>query len=231
MKAKKIRIVIADDHPIFRRGLNDILATESDLEVVGDAPNGARALELIQELAPDVAVLDIDIPVLDGLEVARILSDRRTDVKVIFLTIHRNRSLVRSMRRLGISGYVVKDAVTDEIVEGIRRVYEGETYVSKSLDRRGVAPAGDPSDSFFHEQLELLSEMEQKVLVEIARSRTNREIAEKHCISVRTVETHRYNICSKLGLKGPHALLRFAVSNRQAILADRVLSTTTDRIT
>lgn len=228
MKTEPIRIVIADDHPIFRRGLAEILASTRDFSVIGEVENGARALELVEQSSPDVAILDLDMPVLDGIAVAKMIHERRLPVKVIFLTMHRNQSVVRSMNKIGVSGYVLKDAVLDEIVDCIRAVVNGEQFLGSGLGQRdssgvpssiGISPIDDINE---------LSQTERKVLSEIARSRSNREIARDLFISVRTVETHRYNICSKLHIKGPHALLRFALANKDIIHAEEKLRNSTD---
>lgn len=228
MKIEPIKIVIADDHPIFRRGLAEILASTRDFSVIGEVENGARALELVEQSSPDVAILDLDMPVLDGIAVAKMIHERRLPVKVIFLTMHRNQSVVRSMNKIGVSGYVLKDAVLDEIVDCIRAVVNGEQFLGSGLGQRdssgvpssiGISPIDDINE---------LSQTERKVLSEIARSRSNREIARDLFISVRTVETHRYNICSKLHIKGPHALLRFALANKDMIHAEEKLRNSTD---
>jgi len=228
MKIEPIKIVIADDHPIFRRGLAEILASTRDFSVIGEVENGARALELVEQSSPDVAILDLDMPVLDGIAVAKMIHERRLPVKVIFLTMHRNQSVVRSMNKIGVSGYVLKDAVLDEIVDCIRAVVNGEQFLGSGLGQRdssgvpssiGISPIDDINE---------LSQTERKVLSEIARSRSNREIARDLFISVRTVETHRYNICSKLHIKGPHALLRFALANKDIIHAEEKLRNSTD---
>lgn len=228
MRIEPIKIVIADDHPIFRRGLAEILASTRDFRVIGEVENGARALELVEQSSPDVAILDLDMPVLDGIAVAKMIHERRLPVKVIFLTMHRNQSVVRSMNKIGVSGYVLKDAVLDEIVDCIRAVINGEQFLGSGLGQRdssgvpssiGISPIDDINE---------LSQTERKVLSEIARSRSNREIARDLFISVRTVETHRYNICSKLHIKGPHALLRFALANKDIIHAEEKLRNSTD---
>lgn len=228
MKIEPIKIVIADDHPIFRRGLAEILASTRDFRVIGEVENGARALELVEQSSPDVAILDLDMPVLDGIAVAKMIYERRQPVKVIFLTMHRNQSVVRSMNKIGVKGYVLKDAVLDEIVDCIRAVVNGEQFLGSGLGQRdnsggprsiGISPVDD---------IRKLSQTERRVLSHIARSRSNREIARDLFISVRTVETHRYNICSKLHIKGPHALLRFALANKDIIHAEEKLSNSTD---
>lgn len=228
MKIEPIKIVIADDHPIFRRGLAEILASTRDFSVIGEVENGARALELVEQSSPDVAILDLDMPVLDGIAVAKMIHERRLPVKVIFLTMHRNQSVVRSMNKIGVSGYVLKDAVLDEIVDCIRAVINGEQFLGSGLGQRDSSGVPSSIGISTIDDINELSQTERKVLSEIARSRSNREIARDLFISVRTVETHRYNICSKLHIKGPHALLRFALANKDIIHAEEKLRNSTD---
>lgn len=228
MKIEPIKIVIADDHPIFRRGLAEILASTRDFSVIGEVENGARALELVEQSSPDVAILDLDMPVLDGIAVAKMIHERRLPVKVIFLTMHRNQSVVRSMNKIGVSGYVLKDAVLDEIVDCIRAVVNGEQFLGSGLGQRDSSGVPSSIGTSTIDDINELSQTERKVLSEIARSRSNREIAKDLFISVRTVETHRYNICSKLHIKGPHALLRFALANKDIIHAEEKLRNSTD---
>ncbi|HMS08877.1 MAG TPA: response regulator transcription factor [Pyrinomonadaceae bacterium] len=228
MKPNEIRIVVADDHPIFRRGLAELLAGEPEFKVIGEVQNGARALEYIEQGLPSVVVLDLDMPILDGIAVAKIVRERRLPVKVIFLTMHRNQSVVRSMNKLGVSGYVLKDAVMDEIVDCIRAVMRGEHFVGSGLGSRSKDESRSPAEALLIDEVQTLSATERTVLSQISRSKSNREIASDLCISVRTVETHRYNICSKLGIKGPHALLRFALANKETIQAEDKLRSATD---
>lgn len=228
MRIEPIKIVIADDHPIFRRGLAEILASTRDFRVIGEVENGARALELVEQSSPDVAILDLDMPVLDGIAVAKMIHERRLPVKVIFLTMHRNQSVVRSMNKIGVSGYVLKDAVLDEIVDCIRAVINGEQFLGSGLGQRDSSGVPSTIGISTIDDINELSQTERKVLSEIARSRSNREIARDLFISVRTVETHRYNICSKLHIKGPHALLRFALANKDIIHAEEKLRNSTD---
>ena len=228
MKTEPIRIVIADDHPIFRRGLAEILASTRDFSVIGEVENGARALELVEQRSPDVAILDLDMPVLDGIAVAKMIHERRLPVKVIFLTMHRNQSVVRSMNKIGVSGYVLKDAVLDEIVDCIGAVINGEQFLGSGLGQRDSSGVPSSIGTSTIDGINEVSQTERKVLSEIARSRSNREIARDLFISVRTVETHRYNICSKLHIKGPHGLLRFALANKDIIHAEEKLRNSTD---
>lgn len=207
--------MLADDHPIFRHGLISVICNSDRFEIVAEAENGAEAIAFAKELSPDVAILDVDMPVVDGVEAARRIRDASPATRTVFLTMHRDRSILHSMDDLGVSAYVLKDAAMNEITECIQTVMRGEKYLSPSV----VALTSDGPRSFVARipELDLLTNGEIRVLKLIARSRTNREIAGELFVSVRTVETHRYNICTKLGINGPHALFKFATDNRALI--------------
>jgi DNA-binding NarL/FixJ family response regulator len=212
-----ITVLVVDDHPIFRHGLSDLIASASGLSVAGEAGNGVEALAAVDRLQPDVTVLDIDMPEMDGVEVARVLKGREQQTKIVFLTMHKDRSLLKSMGRLDVKGYVLKDSAMEEIVDCIRKVTRGHTYLSPGLSDVVIGVSETSSDAFRADMLQLLTPTEKKVLLHLTESRTNKEIAERLFVSVRTVETHRYSICAKLNLSGPHALLKLALENRDAI--------------
>lgn len=216
--SQEIKVLIVDDHPLLRKGLRDLLEKDHEIEVIGEAENGAQALEASNRLKPDILVLDIDMPVLDGIEVARILKKSRSSPRVIFLTIHKDRSLLRSIRALGARGYVLKDSALTDIVDCIKAVIQGKTFVSKEMESHIQDKSISDERISGLVILEKLTPTEVRVLGMIANSRTNNEIADEFSVSIRTVENHRYNICQKLDLKGSHALFKFAVSNKTAIL-------------
>ena len=212
------RVVIADDHPIFRRGLAMVLEADQKLSVVAEAQDGESALAAIREHRPDVVVLDIDMPSPDGLAIARIIRDEGLAVEPVVLTMHDDPALFNAALDAGVRGFVVKDGVANEIVGCIKAVAAGTSYVSPSLtghllgrrdrDARRASEAS-PMDS--------LTPSEKRVLRLIADSKTSKEIAAELFISVRTVEHHRSNICAKLELTEPNALIRFALTNREKI--------------
>jgi DNA-binding NarL/FixJ family response regulator len=215
---KEIRVLIADDHPIFRRGLRLVIEADPLLRVVAEAEDGESALSCIRELQPDVAVLDIDMPPPDGLAIARELREQRLPVEIIFLTMHNDEALLNAALDAGVKGFIVKDGAANELIACIKAVAAGQNFVSPTLSghllkRRSRADTlAALSPSINH-----LTASERRVLLLVAESMTNKEIAEKMFISVRTVEHHRSNICAKLGLTGKNALLTFALTHKSEL--------------
>lgn len=210
-----IRILIADDHPIVRDGLRLAIEANPHYRVVADVGDGRTALEKILALQPEIAVLDIDMPGLDGFAVARALQDAECQTTLIFLTIHRDADFLHEALDLGAFGYVLKDSATTDIVTAIRAVAAGEHYTSPTLTsallqrRRQAASLRQQKPA-----LDSLSPTERRILHLIAEYKTSKEIADELSISHRTVETHRTNICQKLALRGSHALMKFALSHK-----------------
>jgi DNA-binding NarL/FixJ family response regulator len=221
MEAKsKQTIVIADDHPVFRHGLRRIIEAESDFEVIGDAGDGQSALEMILNLRPAIAILDISMPKLDGLGLARKLVGQKPPVEVVFVTMYREQKLFTQALEAGVKGYVLKDSAIIDIISCIRAVSAGQNYVSPELTTylvnrvREVDKAGTPRSGF-----EALTITELRVLSLIADYKTSKEIAQRLSISARTVETHRNNISQKLDVHGSHALMKFALAHKDLLPA------------
>jgi len=216
--SKEIRIVIADDHPIFRRGLRMVIEADPRLKVVAEAEDGESALARIEELQPDVVVLDIDMPPPDGLEVARRLREQRSAVAAIFLTMHKDEALLDAALEAGVKGFVVKDGAASEIVGCIKAVTAGQSFFSPTLSGHLIS-RGNQADSLASRSPSIndLTASERRVLLLVAESKSNKEIAGELFLSVRTVEHHRSNICAKLGLTGKQALLTFALAHKSEL--------------
>ena len=211
----KIKVLIADDHPVFRKGLADVVRGDAALEVVQETGDGASALRLIQELRPAVAVLDIQMPQRDGLEVAREVQRRHLPVELIFITAYQDPETFDEAMNLGVKGYVLKDSAVTDILAGIKTVAKGERYISPSLSgllfRRSEAAKELRQE---HPGLESLTPTERRILKMISLDQTTKEIADELGTSDRTVENHRANISRKLELHGSHSPLKFAYDNK-----------------
>lgn len=217
--SKRIKVLIADDHPIFRRGLSATIEKEKNISIVGEAENGKVAIEMVERLMPDVVILDIDMPIKDGIETARELKARNLTIKVVFLTMHKDTSILRSLRSLGVKGYVLKDSALSEIVRCISTIMAGDTYLSPALNEVILENVEPKKASDISSLISLLSQAERSVLKLVTDSKTSREIAAELFVTVRTVETHRYNICTKLNLNGPNALFKFALQHKDEIVS------------
>jgi len=211
----EITVLIADDHPVFRRGLREVVENAMGLRVVAEAENGAVALRLLAEKRPQVAVLDVDMPEMDGFEVVRATRRQQIEVEVVFLTMHKDEDVLNEALSLGVRGFIVKDSAVSDITESIRAVAAGQFFISPALSGLLVkrnAAAKALSDE--RPGLKTLTATELRVLQLLAEYKTNKEIAREMFLSYRTVENHRANICQKLDLSGTHALVKFAVENR-----------------
>ena len=211
----EIRILIADDHPLMRRGLRMSIEDETDLKVVAEAQDGQAALEQIEKVRPDVALLDIEMPKLDGLGVAREVLQRKLGTKIIFLTFHTNEDLFRTAISLGAAGYILKDSAVQEVVAGIRAVSQGRPYLSSAITAGLLQQREQPKQDSLTGHL---TPTERRIMQLIAVGKTSKEIGAELSIHYRTVENHRTNISRKLSLdgEGANALLRFALQNKAA---------------
>jgi two-component system response regulator NreC len=206
-----IRVIVADDHELMREGLISMLAEEADFEVVGEAGNGRRAVELAGKLAPDVVVLDITMPDLNGVEAARIIHSRLPKVKIIALSMHQEHRLVMDMMKAGASGYLPKSCAFEELGRAIRCVSSGRMYLSPAV----TAPV--LGDLLKHMELAkdppgpVLTGREREVLQLVAEGKGTKQIAAKLHVSVNTVTRHRQHIMDKLDIRGVAELTKYAI--------------------
>lgn len=213
-----IRVLIADDHPVLRAGLKQVIESDPRVHVVGEADNGLAALEQLDALTPEIAVLDIDMPGLDGFGVLREIQKRRLSTAVIFLTFHADEELFAEAMDLGAKGYILKESALSGIAEGIRAVVSGHLYVTPSLTALLLRRRSRAQDLEAREPgLAALTPAERRILSLIARGDTSKEIAGQLGVHYRTVENHRLSIAQKLGLNGHNAVLKFALRHRNEL--------------
>ncbi len=211
---QKIRVLLADDHTVVRQGLRALLAAEPDIEVVGEADNGRQAVQLARECNPDVAIMDIAMPVLNGLEATRQLTRLVPTTKVLVLSSYSDDSYVQQITQAGAAGYLVKHTAANELLKAVREANKGNAYFSPAIARRlrdqcreafgGGTPSARKSDT--------LTSREAEVLQLIAEGRANKQIAAELCISIKTVEKHRQQVMNKLGIHDVAGLTRHAIA-------------------
>lgn len=215
---KKIRILIADDHGIIRRGLRTLFTRNPDFSVVGEAENGRQAVEMIRKKLPDVAILDVSMPVMNGIEATRLLKAEFPSLRILILTIYDSEEYVYQMVRAGANGYVLKDASRKELFDAVRSIHRGEKFFSPGISRmmidEFVRQATTQDETPKPGRGQVLTPRELEVLGHIARGMSNAEVASALFLSVRTINTHRSNIMHKLDIHEVTGLVRYAIQHR-----------------
>jgi DNA-binding NarL/FixJ family response regulator len=208
-----ITAVLADDHPIIRQGLRTLLEDQDGCRIVAEASDGLTALELIVQHKPDVAVIDVQMPDLNGLEVARRIQQQAPDTKVIMLSMHGDEPYVLDALRHGVCGYVLKGSATTDLIAAVHAAMEGRRFLSEPLNERAIEAYARQTGLTERplDRYDLLTSREREVLQLSAQGMTNAEVGERLSISPRTAETHRANLLRKLGLQTQTDLVRFAV--------------------
>lgn len=213
-----IRVLVADDHAIVRKGICALLATEPDIEVVGEAQDGQEAIEKACELTPDVILMDLVMPQLDGLEAIRQITECQRQARILVLTSFAGDDKVFPAIRAGALGYLLKDSAPDELVRAIHEVHRGESSLHPSIARKLLQELSDPADR--EVTSDLLTARELEVLQLVARGRSNRDISEQLAISEATVRTHMSNILAKLNLGSRTQAALFALREGLVSLHD-----------
>jgi DNA-binding NarL/FixJ family response regulator len=215
---KPITLIIADDHPVFRKGLFVLIEADPSIVLLGEAGNGEAALSLIEEKKPDVALLDIAMPQMTGLQVAKIVQERGLPVKLAILTMNADEELFNEAMDLGVIGYILKENAVGEVINSIQAVAQGQYYISPSISGL-LFKRSQKKQNALQKTPELadLTPTELRILKLIAGNKTSKEIAVDFCISPKTVENHRANIADKLKLRGNNALLRFALEHKSLL--------------
>lgn len=208
---KKINLLIADDHTMFLQGIVSLLEQEPEINIVGKAVNGIEALEIIKQQAVDLIILDISMPEMDGIELSKILKKEYPAVKILIVSTHSNASIISRLIRIGVNGYLLKNAEKSELLKAITTIAEGEDYFSEETEEKHLSNSLKIEKQVSN--LTELSSREKEILVLIAHEYNTAEIAEKTFISLNTVNTHRRNLLSKLNAKNTAGLVKYAVEN------------------
>jgi len=206
------RILLVEDHTLLRIGLRSLLCHDPDLEVVGEAANGRDAIRAISELSPDLAIMDLTMPGMNGMEAIAQIKRRYPQVRILVLTLHRAEEYIHESLKAGADGYILKDATHDELRVAIRSVLNGKTYLSPDISNNVVSVyLGGGRGPGFSSAWESVTHRERQVLKLVAEGRSNKFIAEFLCLSVKTVEKHRSNLMRKLDLHNASMLTSFAI--------------------
>ena len=213
MSAKKqiIKVLVADDHPVVRKGLQTCLARHGKLRIVGEAADGDEALRKTRELLPDVVLMDISMPGMNGLAVTEVLRKELPQIKVLILSVHHNKEYIFRVIQAGAHGYVSKEAPPEDVLRAIESVSEGEPFFSEDIARAALnefVSSGGKKEPFAQ-----LTSREREVLVLIAEGQSNKEIADRLGIGVRTIETHRERIMRRLNIHSVAGLTKYAIAN------------------
>jgi len=210
-----ITIIIADDHPVFRKGLREMIAEDKRFQVAAETGDGTIVLELVQRLKPEVLLLDLNMPGSSGLDVAAAIQESEMPVHVIALTMHKEEAIFNKAMDLGVRGYILKESAVSDILGGIDAVAGGGYYISPAISQYLMNRRAHAASLLQeHPGLQDLSAAERRILKLISRTKSSKEISEILFISVRTVENHRMNISVKLNLRGSNSLLKFAIENK-----------------
>ncbi len=210
----KIRILLADDHTILRDGIRSLLEDETDMVVIGEADDGHTTVKLVKQLDPDVVLMDIAMPLLNGIEATRQIKRDNPRTKVLILTMHENEEYIRQLLAVGAVGYILKDAAARELLGAIRAVYRGEAVLSPAITRLVIEDYLRWGDLQPESDASGLSPREREVLQLVAEGYTNKQIAEILSISIKTVQTHRLNMMSKLDLHDRGELIKYAIQKK-----------------
>jgi two-component system, NarL family, response regulator NreC len=206
-----IKVLLADDHQVVRKGFKALLTSESDIEVIGEAGDGFEAIKLSEQVHPDVLVLDLMMSGINGLEVTRQLSKKNTKIGIVILSMHSNEAYVLEALRSGARGYILKESPPEELVRAIREAHAGRRYLSSPLTERAIMAYTQKNDVQTVDPYDQLTTREREILQLAAQGCANNEIASRLYISPRTVETHRTNLMRKLNLHNHSQLIQFAI--------------------
>jgi len=214
----KIKIILVDDHYIVRNGIRALFDDVDEIEVIGEASNGIEAISKVSELHPDIAILDISMPQMNGLDAAEIIHNQYPETKTLIMSMHDNKEYILRSLEVGADGYLLKDSSKEEIIKAIKTVSEGEKYYSGSVS--GILVSGymnviaNPAGIDFEKKKSIISKQEKSILAHLIHGRNSREIAEELTLSVRTVDNHRARMMKKLGVKNAVELVKMAMEEK-----------------
>jgi len=209
--SQPVTILIVDDHPLLRRGVRDVIAENPRFQIVGEAADGAEAMRLVASAKPDITIMDIDMPRLNGLEMLRAIRALPFTMTTVILTMYKEEDMFNAAMDLGANAYVVKENAVNDVLAAVEKVTRGETFLSSVMWDAGQRRSERVQQLLLSKpQIETLTPSERRILKLVGQDLTSKEIANSLNLSVRTVDNHRQNICHKLNLHGTHSLLKFA---------------------
>lgn len=206
-----IRIVITDDHQLFREGIANLLSASPQIEIVAQAKNGQEAIEKAKRLKPDIMIMDLSLPIINGVDATRILHQELPETKVLVLSMHADKNFIKEALEAGAFGYLFKDCTYDQLIEAINTVYQGEKYLSAKITEVLIRDYLSKKEEEVHDNSEELSERESEILKLMAEGKSTREISDVLFISVKTIGTHKQHILEKLNLKSTADLIKYAI--------------------
>lgn len=218
METEKIKIILVDDHYVVRNGIRALFDDVEEIQVIGEASNGVEAIAKVKELHPDIAILDISMPQMNGLDAADIIHKQYPDTKTLIMSMHDNKDYILRSLEVGADGYLLKDSSKEEIIKAIKTVSGGEKYYSGSVS--GILVSGymnvvaNPTGVDFGKKKSAISKQEKSILAHLVQGRNSREIAEELTLSVRTVDNHRARMMKKLGVKNAVELVKLAIEDK-----------------
>jgi DNA-binding NarL/FixJ family response regulator len=207
----KLRILLADDHHVVRAGLKALINNQPDMEIVGEAGDGRAALASAEQLAPDVVVMDLTMPVMGGVEATKRIKETHPAIRILALTVHEDQGYVERILQAGASGYVLKRAVADDLIHAIRTVGKGRAYLDPTIASMLIGDVAKPQFAGRVEREDKLTDREAEVLRLVAQGHTNRVIAERLEVSTKTIETHKARAMEKIGLASRADIVSYAV--------------------
>lgn len=213
-----IRVIIAEDHNLVRQGIRALLEQSGEVQVVAEAATGEEAVQMTQEQNPDVVVMDLSMPRLDGAQASQRILDMQLPVQIIILSMHSDTTMVQQLLRRGVKGYLLKDALTEELISAVRSVSQGKIFLSSTISDSVMTMLISPPDTTANSAADLLTPREQEVLQLVAEGHTNNAVAELLNISVKTVEKHRANLMTKLEVNDLASLIRESIKQGLILL-------------